>query len=43
MLRIKPPAVPSLTELEKRMPVALEINVALWGMIICSGIKLIGW
>jgi len=25
--------------MEKRMSVALEINLALWGMIICSGIE----
>ena len=26
-------------EVEERMSIALEINFALWGMIICSGIQ----
>jgi hypothetical protein len=27
----------------KRMPEALQINVALWGMILCSAMKAAQW
>ena len=35
--------VPSRRGMEKRMSAVLEINVALWGMLICSGMEVAGW
>jgi|SwirhisoilCB3_FD_contig_31_13083204_length_404_multi_3_in_0_out_0_1 hypothetical protein len=28
---------------EERMAAVLQINVALWGMLICSGMEMAGW
>jgi hypothetical protein len=28
---------------ERRMSTVLEINLALWGMLICSGVEVAGW
>jgi hypothetical protein len=29
--------------MEKRMSTVLEINLALWGMLICSGVEMAAW
>jgi hypothetical protein len=37
------PTRPVVARSGKRKSTALEINLALWGMIVCSGIELVGW
>jgi len=42
-LEMKPTICAPQRGMEERMFVAVEINLALWGLIICSVVQVAGW